>query len=310
MKFIKPGFWDKKNISIITIFLWPFSFLFYVLSYLRKITSVSNNFEIPIICVGNIYIGGTGKTPLSIMLAKDLKTDRKKPVIIRKYYKSHTDEYSLIKSATESLITDKSRTLAINQAINKNYNIAILDDGFQDYSIKKNLNIVCFNTNQLIGNGLLLPAGPLREGLSNLKYAQIIILNGKKNKKFEEQILKVSNNIKIFYSNYSPVNLDDFKGKKLFAFASIGNPENFFNLLEENKLNIHKKKIFPDHYELKAEELKQLIIDSKNNNYELITTEKDYYKIKKLGFDKVKYLKVKLQVEEREKFFNEIKKYI
>ena len=106
------------------------------------------------------------------------------------------------------------------------YDSVILDDGFQDYSIKKDLNILCFNKNQLIGNGLLLPSGPLREGLNSLERADIIIINGEKDSEFEK-ILKINKNLEIYYSIYNPVNLNEFKNKELLAIAGIGNPENF-----------------------------------------------------------------------------------
>ena len=95
--------------------------------------------------------------------------------------------------------------------------------------ILKNLSIVCFNENQLIGNGLVLPAGPLRESLNALKNAEIVLINGNKNKNFEEKILNINKNLDIFYSSYIPVNLNNFKNHKLIAIAGIGNPDNFLD---------------------------------------------------------------------------------
>ena len=108
------------------------------------------------------------------------------------------------------------------------FDTVILDDGFQDVRIKKDMNIICFNQNQLIGNGLTLPSGPLREKLSSLKNADVIIINGKKDKKFEEKLVKINEKLEIFYSCYKPINLDQFRNAKLMALAGIGNPENFF----------------------------------------------------------------------------------
>ena len=305
MKFLKPKFWENKT-NILAILLIPFSILFYFIINLRKYFISPKKFNIPVICVGNIYVGGTGKTPLSIEIANDLKLKKRNPVIIKKYYKSHKDEQMLINEITDSVILNKNRPQAIEEAERKNFDIAILDDGFQDYAIEKNFNIICFNSNQLIGNGLIFPAGPLRESFSSLKRAQIVIINGEKNKMFEEKILQISKRIKIFYSKYVPVNLDQFKNKKLFAFAGIGNPENFFKLISENNLNIKKKKIFPDHFDLAADDIKKMIDVAKKNDFELITTEKDFYRIKDYGFNEIKYLKVDLIIEEKNKFINEI----
>ena len=309
MKFLKPKFWESKN-NILAILLRPISLLFYFLTALRKSLVSPKKFKIPIICVGNIYVGGTGKTPVSIMIANILKTNNKKPAIIKKYYKDHEDEHKLINNITNSLILNKNRVAAIEKAERENFDVGILDDGFQDHTIKKTLNIICFNNRQLIGNGLVFPAGPLRERLSSLKRAQIVIINGEKNKIFEEKILNISKNIKIFYSEYLPINIEQFKNKKLFAFAGIGNPNNFFELLSKYNLNVQKKISFPDHHEFKKKEVEQITEDAVNNNLDLITTEKDFYRVKDYGFKDLRYLKVDLKIEEKNKFITEVLKHL
>ena len=128
------------------------------------------------------------------------------------------DEHRLIKNNNVPLISEKSRIKGINVA-KENYNLVILDDGFQDYNIFKNLNILCFHFNQLIGNGFIFPSGPLRESFSAVKRAQIIVVNGGKNKKFEERIFRISKDVQIFYSSYSLINFEQFKNKNILAFA-------------------------------------------------------------------------------------------
>ena len=96
MRFNKPKFWDKKN-SFLSKFFYPFSLLVIFFIFLKKLIIKSKTFNIPIVCVGNIYLGGTGKTPLSILLANELNKKGKKTAIVRKYYSSHEDEYFLIK---------------------------------------------------------------------------------------------------------------------------------------------------------------------------------------------------------------------
>ena len=309
MKFLKPKFWESRN-NIIAILLRPISLLFYILTALRKSFISPKKFKIPIICVGNIYVGGTGKTPVSIMIANILKTNNKNPAIIKKYYKDHEDEHKLINNITNSLILNKNRVTAVEKAERENFDVGILDDGFQDHTIKKTLNIICFNNRQLIGNGLVFPAGPLRERLSSLERAQIVIINGEKNKIFEEKILNISKNIKIFYSEYLPINIEQFKNKKLFAFAGIGNPNNFFELLSKYNLNVQKKISFPDHYEIKKKEIEQITEEAANNNLDLITTEKDFYRVKDYGFKDLRYLKVDLKIEKKNKFITEVLKYL
>ena len=283
MKILKPKFWERKN-NLIALLLLPISFFLQLLIIIKKKLTFEHSFKIPVICIGNIYLGGTGKTPLSILIATELKKHNKKPAIIKKYYSEHADEHNLINNSLDCLFLSKQRSQAINNAEKKHYDVAILDDGFQDYSIKKNLNILCFNSNQLIGNGMVLPAGPLRENLNAISKSQIVVINGNKNKIFEEKILSISNKVKIFYSKYLPENIDEFKNKNLFAFAGIGNPSNFFKLLTDNNLNLQKKLVFPDHYKFSKLEIQKMIDESNKNNWELVTTEKDFFRIKHYGF--------------------------
>ena len=105
-----------------------------------------------------------------------------------------------------------------------------------------------------------------------------MIINGSRNKIFEEKILNINKKLEIFYSFYKPVNLEKFKNKKLFAIAGIGNPKNFFKLLEENNLDVYKKLIFPDHYQFTKEEMKKLL-KMQRKDCQIIMTEKDFTKL-------------------------------
>ena len=185
MKIFKPKFWDS-NTSIYSLILFNnfdnnlFNF------FKRKFTS-SKSFNLPVICIGNIYIGGTGKTPLSIFLAKELEEKRKNPAIVKKFYESHKDEHQLIKRYFKNLILNKNRIDAILMAEkDKKIDSVILDDGLQDYKIKKDVKIICFNQKQLLGNGLVFPSGPLRESLDAIKDTKFVIINGKKDNIFEK----------------------------------------------------------------------------------------------------------------------------
>lgn len=307
MKFNKPNFWDRK-FSIISFFLLPLTLIWILIIFLKKKLTKEINFKIPIICVGNIYIGGTGKTPACIYIAKELSKHRKKPIILRKFYTNHKDEYDLIKSYFKNLIFKKNRSKGILEAKKRGFGTVILDDGFQDNNIKKNLSIICFNQNQLVGNGLIFPAGPLRESLNSLKKANIVLINGKKSFDFEKKILKINKNLNIFYSSYNPTNIKKFKNKRLFAIAGIGSPNNFFKLLEDFKLKIEKKFIFPDHYEFNKNEISNIITEAQHNNCEIIMTEKDYYKVKKFRYNKLNYIKVSLEIKNKVRFLREISK--
>ena len=293
----KPKYWDKK-IGIISILLFPITIIVLIINFLKKKLTISKKFNIPIICIGNIYVGGTGKTPTSIFLGNELKKLGRNPAILRKFYEAHADEYNLIKRYFNNLILNKSRLEGIKSKMHK-FDGIILDDGFQDYTIKKDLNIICFNQNQMIGNGMVLPSGPLRESIYSLKRANIILINGERNIKFEDKIFKINKNLEFFYSTYRPINLAEFKNKRLLAIAGIGNPENFFNLIENNNLKIDQKIIFPDHYKISKTEMQKILKKAEVKNYQIIMTEKDFFKIEKYKLKNIKYLKILLEINEQ-----------
>ena len=296
----KPRFWDSKNFSIWPIILYPFSIIYlFVFNLISKLNK-KQIFEIPIICVGNIYLGGTGKTPLVKEIYNILISIGKKPAIIKKYYNYVEDEISLLET-TSKVFSDKNRSSSLRKLIQNNFNVAVMDDGFQDYSIKKDFSILCFNEKQWIGNGLVLPAGPLRESLNSLKKANCVFINGEKNIKIENQINKICKS-NIFYFKYIPKNIQKFTNKKIIAFAGIGNPTNFFELIKRNNLNLIDTKTFPDHYIFSDKDINELITKAKNNGSILLTTEKDYFRIKDNYKIDIEKLEIDLKIENQDNF--------
>ena len=309
MKFFKPKFWDKNTISLFSILLFPVTLLIKLLSFFKRSLTKTYKYSIPIICVGNIYLGGTGKTPLCIEIFFLLKNLNKNPVFIRKKYNSFQDEVNLQKQVGP-VYESKKRINALKEAIHNKADVAILDDGFQDFSINKNLSIVCFNEKQWIGNGFVIPSGPLREDLSALNRADCVIINGKKNTNIENKILKKNETIKIFYTKYRAQNINEFENKKIISFAGIGNPNNFFELLKDNDLNILEEISFPDHHNYSNKELENLRNIARENNAILLTTEKDFFRIDENYRKNIKHLKIKVEIENKNQFIEEIKKVI
>ena len=123
----------------------------------------------------------------------------------------------------------------------------------------------------------------------------------------KKKILSINKNLKIFHTFYKPLNIDEFKNKKLMALSSIGNPDNFFKLLGEQNLNIKKKLIFPDHFEFNEKQIQDIIFDAEKNDYHIIMTEKDFTKFKNYNSNRLNYLKVSLEFENLEKFIQEVK---
>ena len=305
MKFIKPLYLNDKN--LVSYLLIPFTIFIILINFCKKYL-IRKKYKIKTICVGNIYIGGTGKTSLCIEINKILKK-KFKTVFIKKRYLDQLDERKMLQ-AHGNLISDDNRGISLDKAEEKKFEVAILDDGLQDKKINYDISIACFNSTYGIGNGYLLPAGPLREKLEILKkYSAIFLVGEKKNTKLSS-ILKKFNN-KIFYSKYVPINIKNFNRKKKYLyFCGIGNPEEFENTLYKYKFKISKKFVFPDHHNYTNEDLEKLKKIALNDQLEIITTEKDYKRLTKNNKKKIKYLKVELQVENYKKFSNFLKEKI
>jgi len=309
MNINKPKFWDRKKFIIWPYLFLPLSLIVHMFNLFKFKFFEKKKFNIPIICVGNIYLGGTGKTPLCIEIFKILKSLNANPGFIKKYYEKFIDENKLLES-TGNLFLNKNRHDAIKLLISNNFKVAILDDGFQDPTIKSDISIVCFNEKQWIGNGFLIPSGPLRESLEALKRCNLVFINGYKNLEIEKVINKINSKVKIFYAQYKLINLNNLINEKILAFAGIGNPDNFFNLLKENNLKVVKSINFSDHHNFSKKDIFKLNQEATKLNAKLITTEKDYYRLKNEDKKNINFLKIELLIERKNDFVNEIKKII
>ncbi len=296
MKLVKPKFWEIKN--YISFLLYPLSSITYLINIIKKF-SIKKKYKIKTICIGNIFVGGTGKTSLAIEINELLKKEFK-TVFIKKNYKNQLDEINLLNKKGK-IISSSDREDALSAASKKKYQVAILDDGLQQKNIDYNIKIVCFNSEYAVGNGYMLPAGPLRENLDALKNYDLIFLNGeRKNKKFLTKLKSINKNLKIFEGKYKPLNLKKFNLKKKYLmFCGIGNPHEFENTLIKYKFNISKKIIFPDHHKFKGLDLKKLKDKAKKENLILVTTEKDFFRLNKTQRKNIKYLKIKLEIKDK-----------
>ena len=302
MNFKKPKFWDNSRLSFWSIILYPISLLLLFLSFISKLIKIEKKFSVPIICVGNIYVGGTGKTPLAKEIFKITKSLGKNPAFVKKYYSYLEDEINMLQENGKTFFL-KNRKDSLNSLIKNGHDLAILDDGFQDLSIYKNLNIVCFNQKQWIGNQFVIPAGPLREKLSALRRADCILINGNKDSKIENEIYKANKSSKIFYSKYKALDINRFKEKKVCAFAGIGNPSNFFELLKKNNINVKETISYPDHYNYSEEDY-GFLIKKKEQDVLLATTEKDYYRLNEKMKESFDYVDVDLEIDNKNEFIN------
>ena len=301
MKVKRPNFWDSFN--FISLLLLPFSLITIIFNFFKSF-SLKKYFKIKTICVGNIYLGGTGKTPLVLMI-NDMLKYKFKTVFIKKKYIDQIDEQNIL-SKYGNLICLSFRDIALRIAEKKKYHLAILDDGLQDKSLNYDISIVCFNSSELVGNGLVLPAGPLRERITNILNYDLAFLNGEKNNKsFEKTLKRLNPNLKIFRAKYTPRNLESFKFKNNFlVFSGIGNPLEFQQTLKKYNFKIKKIMTFPDQYKYKNSDINNIKNIAKSNKLKIITTEKDYNRLSNIQKKNIQFLKIGLKIEKEKEFRN------
>ncbi len=306
MNLKKPSFWDLPKPNLISYLLIPFSLPIILKNFLYKFFKKQKSLKIKTICVGNIYLGGTGKTPLTIKIYEILKKLNHKVATIKKYHSNQKDEQLLLNQKT-SLIIANSRKKAIQKGLNQNFDTLIFDDGLQEMSIQFDINLVCFKSKNWIGNGQLIPAGPMREKISSLKKFDAVFLNGYSNKleEIENQIKNINSNIKIFRTFYKISNIKKYDlNLKYLIFSGIGNPSDFKDILLKNKFNIAKEIIFPDHYGYKLNDFEKILNNAKNENLEIITTEKDYMKVPEHFKNEIKFLSLDLIIQNEKKLID------
>ena len=302
MNLKKPKFWDYKHRNLLAYLLYPFSILIKIISQF-KFHPKNEVLKIKTICVGNIYVGGTGKTSLCIKINKILKQKNIKSCFVKKYYKNQIDEQEILKK-NGTLFLSKKRLDAVKLAEKENYEFAIFDDGLQDNSINYDASFVCFNNLNWIGNGMTIPSGPLRENLENLKKYQHLFLNGNLEnlENLKQQILEINPEINIHIGKYEPINLEKFDNKeKYIIFSGIGNHQTFSSMIKKNGLTVIKEYEFPDHYSYTKKDIDQILNYARNQNCKIITTEKDYVRLGKFKTDQIKFIKSELKIIDEQK---------
>ncbi|WP_440613767.1 tetraacyldisaccharide 4'-kinase [Candidatus Pelagibacter sp. HIMB1748] len=307
MNLKKPRFWENEKPNLLAYLLLPLAKLIQLLSFLKS-KKKKNKFKIKTICIGNIYLGGTGKTSLSIELKNILEKKNIKTCFVKKFYNNQQDEQILLKNHGQLFLSNK-RYNAIRDAEDNGFEIAILDDGLQDQSIEYDTKIVCFNNLNWIGNGLTIPAGPLREEISNLKnYKQVFINGNLENLEYlKKKILNINPEIDIYIGKYIPENLNEFNIEDNYlVFSGIGNHRTFVSMMKEYSFKILKDFEFPDHYQYKDNDMKKIYNLAKELGCKIVTTEKDFLRLKNMNFENLKFIKSKLKILEEEKFIKSI----
>ncbi|MFQ6778126.1 MAG: tetraacyldisaccharide 4'-kinase [Alphaproteobacteria bacterium] len=290
---MKTPYWFLRK-SVVAFLLWPFSWGYFlgsrVVFNFRKFGQIKSRRKI--VCVGNILAGGVGKTPIVRQIAKFLDA----PVVMRGYKKTENtngigDEALML--ANDGLLVHtgdrKSNVILLNKQ-SKDNSPVVMDDGLQNPKIKKDVSIVVFDENIGVGNGFLLPAGPLRERLKTVQNADAIIIIKSNNKNAKK--LELPDNVPVFYAENKTVSPYSQK-QKLVAFAGIGYPKKFFDSLN----NVVYKKAFSDHYQYKDEDILHLIKVADKKGAKPVTTEKDWVRLNPEFQKDIKFAKLETNID-------------
>ena len=297
MKLKKPNFWDYKKPNLFAYILLPFTYIIKLINFISKKEKIIIK-KIKTICIGNIYLGGTGKTPISIKINKIVNNLKFKTAFIKKKYHNQEDEQKIL-SSHGKLFCKNNRIDALKDAINENIEVAIFDDGLQDKILDYNITFVCFNIQTWVGNSLCIPSGPLREDLKSIKKYDAVFLNGNGENTIEiENILKnIKPSLEIFNTEYVPLNIGEIDiNQNYLAFSGIGNPDTFLKTLKKNNFKIVKNLNFPDHYNYSNKDITKIKETAKNLKTKIITTEKDYNRLNKLNAEGIDFLKIELKI--------------
>jgi len=280
-----PSFWESRN--AISTMLAPFSILYDIVGTLKRAQIKPTAFPIPIVCIGNLTAGGAGKTPIALHIGKKLKERNVGAFYLSRGYggkqdgpllvnpKKHKardvgDEPLLLAEVLPTVIA-KDRVSGARYAITKGAKIIVMDDGFQNPSIVKSLSLLVIDGQRVFGNGLMIPAGPLREQPENgfRRAHAIVVLNR------STRVPPLPADRPVLYARSEPQFADSLKGKKVIPFCGIAYPDKFFDSVISTGAQIVEKAAFGDHYQYSKMDIQKLLFKAYIADAMLITTAKD-----------------------------------
>jgi len=304
-------------LNFIRSLLFPLGWLYHFSVQLRRFFVCAYRSSVPVICVGNITVGGTGKTPLVLYLAKYLQSNRKKVHILSRGYKGRLsyvqvdpvkhsskdvgDEPFMLAQSGFTVWVGSNRARLAKMAEKAGADVLLMDDGFQNPTLKQDYSILVFDGGRGLGNGHCLPAGNLREFLSTAEYyADASIIMG-------DDVTGLSGRLSlpVFHGHVEPVSKLDLK-KIYIAFAGIGRPAKFFDTLHGLGLQVIETLSYPDHYEYNEEDLQRMFKLADKYKAELVCTEKDWVKFPVSWQKKIGYLPIELKLKSEKKLLTEI----
>lgn len=285
----EPDFWWRKP-GLASAMLAPVAAVYGAVAA-RRMAGPGLRAGVPVVCVGNFTLGGTGKTPAAIMIAKKLREAGERPYFLSRGYggslagpkqvdaqkdsAAQVGDESLLLAHAAPTIVARDRVLGAAVARNADASVIVMDDGLQNPSLAKDFTIAVVDAKRGIGNGRVFPAGPLRAPFrTQLKRTDALLIVG--DSRWGHYIAARAG-LPIFHARLVPdmAAVGDLKARKVLAFAGIGDPDKFFATAQAAGIAIAERKAFPDHHRFSAEEAGELVMRAERSGLALLTTEKD-----------------------------------
>lgn len=304
----RPRFWSYGSQSPFSLLLQPVASLYGKLSEKRAHRAPRWKAPVPVICLGNLTLGGAGKTPSALALAQSVRKMGKEPFFLTRGYGAKVtspvmvDQHSASDVGDEPLLLSRvaptcvspDRVAGARLCCEKGADVIIMDDGFQNPDLQKDLSLIVIDGGFGHGNEQIFPAGPLRESLkSGLARADCVIFIGAD----ATHLLSKLDNIKVQMARIVPTEPVFSKGDRLVAFAGIARPDKFFNTLDDLGADLVERVPFGDHHAFSKADLSDLQHRAKHHQAGLITTEKDWVRLPEALQNQVLCQKIALAFE-------------
>jgi tetraacyldisaccharide 4'-kinase len=287
-----PSFWWRKRRNLAAYALWPAGKLWGAAAAWRMARPPRYRAPVPVICVGNFVVGGAGKTPTALALARIARGRGLKPGLLASGYGGKSfgpllvdpvihnadavGDEALLLAGTAPTVVARNRAAGAELLVREGVSLIVMDDGFQNPSLARDLSLVVVDAAAGIGNGRMIPAGPLRAPLAlQLHRAEVLLVIGEGSA--AEPIIRAAARAgrPTLRARLRPAKVKDWRKEPVLAYAGIGHPEKFFASLAETRAAVVKSVGFPDHHRYSDAEAKELLEAAKAGGLRLVTTEKD-----------------------------------
>ena len=293
----EPGFWHGPA-SLNADLLKPLAALYGAVAA-KRLRHKGLNAGIPVLCVGNYHVGGAGKTPTVLALAKLLRELGETPVVLSRGYggelrgpvrvdpvrhaASDVGDEPLMVAGALPVVVSRKRAEGVPLARAHGATVILMDDGFQSPAVVKDASLIVIDSARGLGNGQVFPAGPLRAPLRPQLArtdALIIVGNGSAAASVAAEIAAQGKPVLSAHLKPDEAQVGQLRGKRVLAFAGIGDPTRFFNTLRASGIDVARQRAFADHHAYAQAEIESLIAEAKREALTLVTTEKDLARLR------------------------------